>query len=373
MALKVLQVGKFYPIRGGVEKVMYDAMTGLSERGVDCDMLCAASEGETRRIQLNEHARLICTKTMVKAYATMLSPDMVVKMREICDDYDVIHVHHPDPMAALALRLSGYKGKVVVHWHSDIEKQKKLLKLYKPLQDWLLKRADVVIGTTPVYLKGSKYLSDVQGKTACVPIGIDRVEPDSQAVEKIRAQYPGKKIVFSLGRLVPYKGYRNLVAAAQYLSDDYVILIGGTGPLREELQNDIDALGLHDKVKLLGYISDEDLPAYFGACKMFCLSSIYKTEAFAIVQIETFSCGKPVVATNIPQSGVPWVNSHGESGLNVEPNDPEGLAEAIKAVGDDDNLYKNLSEGASERFRKLFTKDRMIDNLMNVYEDLWEK
>lgn len=39
--MKILQLGKFYPILGGVEKVMYDLMIGLSERGVDCDMMCA--------------------------------------------------------------------------------------------------------------------------------------------------------------------------------------------------------------------------------------------------------------------------------------------------------------------------------------------
>ena len=42
--MKILQLGKFHPVRGGVEKVMYDLMTGLSERGVDCDMLCAQAD-----------------------------------------------------------------------------------------------------------------------------------------------------------------------------------------------------------------------------------------------------------------------------------------------------------------------------------------
>lgn len=48
--MKILQLGKFHPVRGGVEKVMYDLMTGLSERGVDCDMLCALSQGGSRTI-----------------------------------------------------------------------------------------------------------------------------------------------------------------------------------------------------------------------------------------------------------------------------------------------------------------------------------
>ncbi len=128
--LKILQVGKFYPIRGGVEKVMYDLMTGLSERNIHCDMLCAASEGKGMTKQLNQYASLIVCPAWSKIAATMISPVMILKLRRICGNYDIIHVHHPDPMACLALFLSGYKGKVVLHWHSDIQKQRLLLKFY---------------------------------------------------------------------------------------------------------------------------------------------------------------------------------------------------------------------------------------------------
>ena len=118
--LKVLQLGKFFPVKGGVEKVMYDLMMGLSERDVDCDMLCAMEDGNQGEIALNAHARLIGCKTLKTVAATKIAPDMVSVLRKICGRYDIIHVHHPDPMACLALFLSGYKGKVVLHWHSDI-------------------------------------------------------------------------------------------------------------------------------------------------------------------------------------------------------------------------------------------------------------
>lgn len=57
--MKILQLGKFHPVRGGVEKVMYDLMLGLSGRGVDCDMLCALSRGGSQVVDINGHARLI--------------------------------------------------------------------------------------------------------------------------------------------------------------------------------------------------------------------------------------------------------------------------------------------------------------------------
>ena len=371
--LRVLQLGKFYPVYGGVEKVAYDLMAGLSERGVRCDMLCAACEGGTRAVQVNGRASLMACRTLAKVCATMISPAMVSALRGICGRYDIIHVHHPDPMACLALFLSGYKGTVVLHWHSDIQKQHLLLRFYRPLQDWLLRRAAVVVGTTPVYLAESPFLRGVQGKTFCLPIGVEPMRPRPEAVAALRREYAGKKLVFSLGRLVPYKGYEWLVDAAGHLPDDYVVLIGGDGNLKEELRRRISAMRLEGKVRLLGRVSDEDLPAYYGACDVFCLSSVMKTEAFGIVQIEAMSCGKPVVATEIPQSGVSWVNRHGTSGLNVPCRDAEALARAIREITADGETYRRYSSGAEARYREWFTKERMIDQCLTLYSEIYEK
>lgn len=365
-SLNILQVGKFYPILGGVEKVMYDLMLGLSERGVRCDMLCA-TEGKSEEIELNTSAKLILCHALVKAFATMIAPSMIFKLRKICHAYDIIHIHHPDPMACLALLLSGYKGRVVLHWHADILKQKGLLKLYRPLQRWLINRAEHIVGTTPIYLEESPFLSDVQAKTLCVPIGITPSKASTDGGHAIRATYAGKKIIFSLGRLVAYKGYEHLIEAARYLSDEYVILIGGSGPLREQLQAKIDQLELGDKVKLLGFLGEEQLPAYYEACDLFCLSSVFKTEAFGIVQIEAMSYSKPVVATIIEGSGVHWVNADGVSGLNVPKGNAEALAEAIRTITSDPATYARYAAGAKERYETMFTRDHMIDNILAIY------
>jgi rhamnosyl/mannosyltransferase len=201
-----------------------------------------------------------------------------------------------------------------------------------------------------------------------LPIGISPILPDEKKVLEIKERYNGKKIVFSLGRLVSYKGFKYLVDAAKYLSDDYIILIGGDGNLKKELQEQIIKSRLSEKVKLLGRVSDDDLPNYYGACDVYCLSSIHKTEAFAIVQIEAMSCGKPVVATKIPGSGVSWVNADGESGLNVESENSKALAEAIYKILGDTEQYQKYSTGARERFTQLFKKENMIDSVLNYYQ-----
>lgn len=367
--MKVLQLGKFYPVRGGVEKVMWDLTRGLSGRGIDCDMLCATLDGE-QTIELNPHGRVFCVPALAKKAATMISPAMVRRLRRICGGYDIIHVHHPDPMACLALRLSGYRGKVVLHWHSDILSQKRLLRLYRPLQRWLTRRADMIVGTTPVYVRESPELQDVQHKVTWLPIGIDDLSKSEAAPEQIAARWSGRKIVFSLGRLVPYKGYTYLIQAASRLDDSYHVVIGGDGPLRESLQREIDSLGLQERVTLIGRVSDEDIASWYKACTLFCLSSIWKTEAFAIVQIEAMSCSKPVVATRIPASGVSWVNEHGVSGLDVAPEDPDALAEAIRTICSDEATHDAYCRGARSRYEEHFTFGRMIDKCIEIYDNI---
>ena len=78
--MKILQIGKFYPIRGGVEKVMYDITVGLSQRQVHCDMLCASAEQQRpKSLSLNKYARILCVPTWKKVAATMLAPAIIYR------------------------------------------------------------------------------------------------------------------------------------------------------------------------------------------------------------------------------------------------------------------------------------------------------
>ena len=369
--MKILQIGKFYPIRGGVEKVMFDLTVGLSEQHIQCDMLCASTENHpAETIQLNNFGRVIIVPTKIKAAATMLAPSMITKLRKIAKNYDIIHIHHPDPMAALALFLSGYKGKVVLHWHSDIVKQKRLLQLYRPLQNWLIKRADKIVGTSPVYVQESPFLNHVKNKIGYIPIGITPIVSIPDKVAKIRQRYPNKKIILSQGRLVEYKGYQYLIKAMAQLSDDYHLIIGGKGPLHDDLSILITTLKLQHKVSLIGYVSDDDLPNYFAACDVFCLSSVLKTEAFAIVQLEAMSCHKPLISTEIPGSGVSWVNQHEESGLTIPITDDQAIAAAVNRLFNEEGLYDKLAAGSKKRFESNFTRTIMVDKCLQLYHTI---
>lgn len=124
-------------------------------------------------------------------------------------DYDIIHIHLPNPIASIALQYSGYKGKVVLHWHSYIVKQSKLKRLYNPFQKWVLNRADKIIVTSENYLGASEDLLAHKAKCTVIPIGIDGSEfIDNPPFRKnLEQEMEHKKVVFSIGRLVYYKGF----------------------------------------------------------------------------------------------------------------------------------------------------------------------
>lgn len=368
----ILHLGKFYPFNGGMEKAILDIVEDFSSRDITCDLLCIAT-GKPGMTKLNKYGHIYAAPSIWHCNSVSISPAMIGKLRKICNRYDIIHIHCPNPMANLALFLSGYKGKVVLHWHSDILRQKTLLKFYKPLQTWLINRADVIIGTSPVYLDKSPFLQKVKDKVTAVPLGVSRVNPDPEGVKAIRAKYAGRKIVFALGRLVEYKGFKYLIEAARSLGDDFVVLIGGTGPLRQQLDQQIRDNNLQDKVVMLGYVPEGKVNDYYGACDVFCLSSIWKTEAFGMVQIEAMSCGKPVVATNIEGSGVPWVNKDGYSGLNVETENPEALAQAIMKIVESEEIYNTYSANALRRYNDMFSKEKMLDEYGKIYSSLAEE
>lgn len=366
--MKILQLGKFYPVKGGVEKVMFDLAFELIKKNISCEVICAGNDKKNNDFMLNK-LPIHLAGVIANLFSTKLCPSMVIKLKKISNEFDIIHIHHPDPMATFALYFSNFKGKVILHWHSDIVKQKKMLFFYLPLQKWLLNRSDLIITTSPDYAVQSNNLKLFQNKIKIVPIGINEVNL-AQNPEKIKQCYKGKKIIFSLGRLIYYKGFEYLVKAAKYLNDDYVILIGGSGPLEKELKLLIDKENLSLKVILLGRISDNELSNYFAACDVFCLSSIEKSEAFGIVQIEAMAYSKPIIATNIIGSGVPWVNKHNFSGLNVPPRDPKMIAFTIMEICGNSDLYMRLAKGARTRFEELFTIEKMTDNIIEIYNEL---
>ena len=372
---RCLQLTKFYPpINGGIETAVRDIADGLTAHHWQVEVLCANVCRET--VVEDGHIPVARIASWGQVASTSMTPSLIPWLRRRQREQQVVHVHLPNPMANLALWLTRPEAKLVVHWHSDIVKQKNLLKIYAPLQDWLLRRADAIIATSPPYAETSPWLQAYQEKVHFVPLCVRDVSKQGdlamrrERADALRAEYPGKRIVFALGRMTYYKGFDVLIDAAASLGDNAVVLIGGSGELLGAMRDKVAALGLSERIHLLGRIKDADLPAYYEACDLFCLPSLMRSEAFGLVMLEAMSFGRPVVATNIVGSGVPWVNVHGETGLNVQPGDPAMLAAAIRQILDNPDLARQLGKGGRRRYEAHFTIEKMTDALKQVYSHI---
>ena len=370
--MQVFHLSKFYkPYSGGVESVVADLSEGILGYNVS---VLAADPGNLSRIEKINNVNVIRSKEYLNFASTSLAPGYISDVIKLCDK-NILHVHLPNPMANVALFFAFLCrrdiSKIVIHWHSDIIKQKGLLTLYKPFLTWLLRKAKVIIVTSQSYLDSSKPLKPYRDKCIVVPIGIDSIQSrvNQSLVNEIKAKHENKKIVFSLGRHIYYKGFEYLIEAAKSI-EGAVFLIGGKGPDTSTYEKIIKRLGLEDKVFLIGRVEDDELPSYYAAADVFAFPSIEKSEAFGVVQLEAMSVGTPIVATDIKGSGVPWVNKHMSSGLVCKPKDSTDLALALNSLLTDIHLHTKLSQGAKARFNELFTKEKMNTKIQAVYKEM---
>ncbi|MBP7666613.1 MAG: glycosyltransferase [Burkholderiaceae bacterium] len=371
--MKILQVSKFYkPVMGGIERVAWELAEGLGRVGVRSDVLCSNQQRDTVVEHQPAGYDVVRAGSFGMVLSTSMAPAMVRELRRLASQHELIHLHMPDPMAALALFLVRPRVPVVVHWHSDVIRQRKAMKLYEPLQTWLLRRADAIIATSQAYADSSEPLRAWRSKVRVIPIGIsdDRAPADVAAADMLRQRYGGRRIVFALGRMAYYKGFDVLIRAAAALPDDTVVLIGGDGEMLPQLRAQVTSQGLGHKVRLLGHVQDGELAGYFLACDVFCMSSTVRSEAYGVVLLEAMMMGKPIIATDIVGSGVPWVNRHGLTGFNVPVGQPDELARLLSQLLADDALRARLGQAARERYLREFDAVLMTQHVVDLYRRL---
>jgi glycosyltransferase involved in cell wall biosynthesis len=346
----VLQVGKFFfPEQGGIEMTTKLIVEELQQT-YNTDVLCFSKKKRGSTKSFGSSTIYECGHWGIVA-STPLSFSFFLKFFTLRNKYDIIHVHVPNPLAVIAVLLFRSRSKLVVHWHSDILNQKYLYKIFKYFEKPFLKRADVILATSPTYVQHSVPLQSQIEKVALLPSTIDikNLPVNDQLVQQIRNKYSGKTIIFSLGRFVYYKGFEYLIEAATYLDDRFIVIIGGKGPLKS--------------------IPYNELGSYYKACNVFCLPSCEKTEAFGAVLVEAMAFSKPIVATQIAGSGVSWVNQDSYTGLNVEVKSPFALASALKQIAQPELLTK-FGNNAEQRFLTVFSKEAIIESLKKYYSEV---
>lgn len=378
--LRVLHIGKFFPPAiGGIENFLGDLLPALERTGVATAALVHDDPYAERGAIWTDPVgvyRVPCYGTLLYA---PISPGFPLAVRKTISDFnpDILHFHVPNTSAFWALSLQNAVNLPwVIHWHADVvpsaidRRMALAYRLYRPVERLFLRRAQSIIATSHAYLKTSSSLADFREKCHVIPLGLDRLRlrpahaMENDLAEKLWRQSEARILV--IGRLTYYKGHDVMLEAAAALPGARILIVG-KGERESVLQKRIQLLGLADRVLMPGFMPETDLHALIASCDCLCLPSIERTEAFGLVILEAMRYGKPVVASDIPGSGIGWVVENGITGFLVPPGDPVSLAGAVCALFEQPGLKSKMGQAAIGRFMRFFQIDRIAQEVAFLY------
>lgn len=365
--MRVLQVGKYYPPHPGGMETHLESLCGELKRLIDLEILVAASDGFQTNEEVLTGMKLTRAGKLFNLRSAPFCPGMVSKIR--ASKADLIHIHLPNPGAILAYLASGQRARLVFTYHSDIVRQKVLSRFFDPILQHALNRADAIIVSSSNYMDSSYVLPPYRDKCRVIPYGvsIDHFQqPDSAEVARLRQLY-GPRMVLGVGRMVYYKGFEHLVEAMRFVNGRLVIV--GRGPMHASLLQKAESCGVSERVTFLTDV--DDVRPYYHAADVFALSSVARSEAFGIVQLEAMASGKPVVNTGL-DSGVTSVSLNGVTGVTVPPANPEALGQALSSLLDDPLRSATYGRAGQLRVKQHFNVQGMARQTLKLYHDVMD-
>jgi glycosyltransferase involved in cell wall biosynthesis len=278
---------------------------------------------------------------------------------------DVVHLHLPQLDAAYIAMICRLLNKpVVLTYHCDLllppgfihSIANQISHLANKIS--MLTASQVVVNTLD-YAERSLFLRRYLQKTRAIFPPVELVIPtmtDEQALQIKAGLEPGQRIIGMVARLAAEKGVEYLVEAMSELLKNHptarVLYVGqyrnvlGEETYIKKLQPMIDALG--DRWTFLGILPPGELAAFYRRCDVTVLPSTNSTESFGIVQIESMSCGTPVVASDMP--GVRQPVKLTGMGRVVPTANAQALAEGLNDVLSHPEHYQGDAQAVLERF-----------------------
>lgn len=377
--MNILHIYKdYFPVLGGIENHVRLLAEGQAARGHQVTALITNPDG-LRTTAIDEAGvRVVRAGRLATVASTPLSlalPWQLARARP-----DVVHLHFPYPIGEVSQWLLRRGRATVLTYHSDVVRQARILRLYRPLLARVLKKTDALIVGSP-QMRNSAYLAPHQAKVRLIPYGIPlarfRGRPAATEMARVAERYlttgpantgaaPAPRLLF-VGRLRYYKGLDTLIEALPALRPARLLVVGA-GPMAEPWQTLTRAVGVPDRIAWLGEVPDADLPALYHLADLFVLPASHPSEAFGLVQVEAMAAGLPVVCTELG-TGTSYVNQDGITGRVVPPRDPGALTSAISDLLADPALRARMGAAAQARATE-FDLDLMVDRVLALYTDL---
>lgn len=268
-------------------------------------------------------------------------------------DFSLLHQHAGGESVRRLVRFAS-GAKVIVHLHGRIEESRPA-----PIVSQSPKGADRVIAASgAVALAVAPPIQPIVVYAGTPPAPTSRLRPEDPK---------GEPVVGTACRLVPVKGIRYLLGAIAILAGEWPGLrleIAGAGPIEGDLRQMAIDLGIHEKVRFLGW--RHDISTLHQRWDLFCIPSV--EEGFGLAALEAMASGLPVVASRA--GGLMELVEDGITGALVPAADAQALAEGIRFVIADDARRRLMGSAAHRRARDCFSADRMVRETENLYDSL---
>ncbi len=292
-------------------------------------------------------------------------------MREI--QPDILHAHWLIPQGTIAVLIKFFRKIPVittVHGGDVFALRGTLL---GKIKRFALRRSDA-------WTSNTRASSDAVGDGASVPrpqiipMGVDIERFASGNRNRLREGLgPDENVVLFVGRLVEKKGVDDLIQAFSLLPTSMQaktrLWIVGSGEQETALRAQGAHLGISEKITLWGKISNNELPDFYAAADLFVGPSVMATsgdtEGQGVVFLEAFAARLCVLATRI--GGISEVVESGQTGLLVEPRNPEMLANGIAKLLNNTNLRARLASNAFEKVVAEYDWNNIAGSFEEVY------
>lgn len=385
-SFRICHLGKYYPPAiGGIETHVRTLAHAQAALNAEVSVVCinhldrVGRDVTWKRLattqtveELDSSVRVTRVGRQASVARLDVCPSLPQVLRRVMQSRtDVLHLHVPNPTMLLLLAALPLQIPLVVTYHSDVVRQKFLGMAQRPFEHLVYRRSALLLSDSPTYPRGSPILCRYQDKLEVLPlgIGVDSFLRPSPAAQKHAQQFLkecGQPLWLCVGRLVYYKGLENAIRALASVPGKLMIV--GRGPLEAELKSLANQIGVGERVIWRGRVSEEELIGAYHAATAFWFPSNERSEGFGLVQVEAMASGCPVINSDIPHSGVPWVSKHEETGLTIPVNDPDALAAASRRLLKEGKLRDRLASAAREQAVTRFDHRVMAERSMAIYE-----
>jgi glycogen(starch) synthase len=352
----------FWPNIGGIEVLAAKLVPALRERGHE--FLVVAPKTPPELPDRAQYRDIPICRLPFQNPVTPGTIDHLVAIRQkviaLKRDFqpDLVHINGVGPTDFFHLTTNhARKAPLLVTLHGAWERQN------DTIVGHTLRAADWVTGCSAAILdRGQQLVPDITTRSSVIHNGIDvpSCPPEPLVFEAPR--------IVCLGRLAPEKGIDLALTAFASVVTRFPkarLMIVGDGPLRLALRQQAYDLGIDHAVDFIGWIAPDRVPDLFNGSTLVVMPS--RHDSLPLVALEAALMARPIVATRV--GGLPEVVVHGETGLLVESENSDALAEAILFLLNHPDTARKLGGAARDRAQIVFNWERHVD----AYDALYQK